>query len=60
MSDMDSDDEDDAYDLRDVSSDVEMHPDDLDAVDSDAGCVPYPWLSRVYSNFGNRLAASRK
>lgn len=34
-SDFDSD-EDDAYDLRDVSSDVEMHPDDLDGVDSDA------------------------
>jgi len=26
---MESDDEDDAYDLREVSSDVEMHPDDL-------------------------------
>ncbi|KAJ8077333.1 peptidylprolyl isomerase fpr3 [Marasmius tenuissimus] len=36
MSDMDSDDEDDAYDLRDVSSDVEMHPDELDGMDSDA------------------------
>ncbi|KAL0578761.1 peptidylprolyl isomerase fpr3 [Marasmius crinis-equi] len=35
MSDMDSDDE-GAYDLRDVSSDVEMHPDDLDGMDSDA------------------------
>ncbi|KAK7053399.1 peptidylprolyl isomerase fpr3 [Paramarasmius palmivorus] len=26
----------DAYDLREVSSDVEMHPDDLDGIDSDA------------------------
>jgi len=31
----DSDDE-DAYDLREVSSDVEMHPDDLDGFESDA------------------------
>lgn len=29
-------DEEDAYDLRDVSSDVEMNPDELDDVDSDA------------------------
>ncbi|KAG6813562.1 hypothetical protein H0H92_009954 [Tricholoma furcatifolium] len=34
-SDFDSEDE-DAYDLREVSSDVEMHPDDLDGVESDA------------------------
>jgi FK506-binding nuclear protein len=34
-SEMGSDDEDD-FDLRDVSSDVEMHPDDLAGVDSDA------------------------
>ncbi len=33
-SELDSDEE-DAYDLRDVSSDVEMHPDDLDNVESD-------------------------
>lgn len=32
-SEMDSE---DAYDLREVSSDVEMHPDDLDGVESDA------------------------
>ena len=32
-SEMDSE---EAYDLRDVSSDVEMHPDDLADVDSDA------------------------
>jgi len=29
-------DEEGAYDLRDVSSDVEMNPDELDDVDSDA------------------------
>jgi len=29
-------DSDDAYDLREVSSDVEMHPDDLADVESDA------------------------
>ncbi|KAF8806445.1 hypothetical protein BYT27DRAFT_7167745 [Phlegmacium glaucopus] len=29
-------DSEDAYDLREVSSDVEMHPDDLDVVESDA------------------------
>jgi len=29
-------DEEDAYDLRDVSSDVEMNPDEIDDVDSDA------------------------
>ncbi|KAG6819875.1 hypothetical protein H0H93_007809 [Arthromyces matolae] len=34
-SDFDSDEE-DAYDLREVSSDVEIHPDDLEDVDSDA------------------------
>ncbi|KAG6903009.1 hypothetical protein C0995_007442 [Termitomyces sp. Mi166 len=28
--------EEDAYDLREVSSDVEMHPDDLDGLESDA------------------------
>ncbi|KAG6886169.1 hypothetical protein C0993_000687 [Termitomyces sp. T159_Od127] len=33
-SDMGSDE--DAYDLREVSSDVEMHPDDLDGIESDA------------------------
>jgi FK506-binding nuclear protein len=31
----DSDDEEDAYDLRDVSSDVEMDPEDLDGLESD-------------------------
>ena len=35
-SEMDSE---DAYDLRDVSSDVEMHPDDLNDIDSDARWV---------------------
>ena len=29
-------DSEDGYDLRDVSSDVEMHPDELADVDSDA------------------------
>ncbi|KAI3618756.1 fkbp-type peptidyl-prolyl [Moniliophthora roreri] len=34
---MDSDDDnEDAYDLREVSSDVEMHPDELDGMESDA------------------------
>ena len=36
--DMDSEldsDEEDAYDLREVSSDVEMHPDDLGDLESD-------------------------
>lgn len=33
---MGSMDSEEAYDLRDVSSDVEMHPDDLADVDSDA------------------------
>ncbi|KNZ72858.1 FK506-binding protein [Termitomyces sp. J132] len=34
--DSDLDSEEDAYDLREVSSDVEMHPDDLDDLESDA------------------------
>lgn len=39
-SDLDSGEE-DAYDLREVSSDVEMNPDDLDGMDSDARLVSY-------------------
>jgi len=35
-SEVDSDDE-DAYDLREVSSDVEMHPDDFDDLETDGG-----------------------
>lgn len=45
-----------AYDLREVSSDVEMHPDDLADVDSDARWVlillSSNWLStNIYSRF---------
>ena len=33
----DDEDEEDAWDLREVSSDVEMHPDDVDGLESDGG-----------------------
>lgn len=44
-SDMDS--EEDAYDLREVSSDVEMHPDDLD-LESDARYIGHCPLAVIY------------
>ena len=52
---MESDDDEDAYDLREVSSDVEMHPDDLL---SDSGLVLVSYSFGLHSYL--RKAGSRK